>query len=388
MKKLINHLFILATSAIITSQAWAQEVLYVGTYSVRGSEGIYAYTYNREQQTFDLLQTTTTAESPSFLALSPDGQYLYSTNRGGVKGSPDTGSVSAFSVESESGELTLINEMSSYGVSPCHVQVDDENDWLYVSHYGGGSLSVFPIGPEGEIKAFADSVQHTGHSVNPNRQDAPHVHSIQAIPQTDYFIVADLGLDQLKIYQMNEGDISAAPVPFIATEKGAGPRHFIQAEGSPYIYVAEELTSTVSVHTLNMKKKNTRQIQRLSTLPEGFSENNTVADIHISPDGKFLYVSNRGHDSLAIFEINAKDGTLTARGHQPTQGKTPRNFMIDPKGEFVLVANQDTDNVVFFQRDAATGQLTSTGTELSIPSPVCLIMGDAEKGASKQETGK
>lgn len=387
MKNLHHYgIFSLTTFAIVCLLAvssLAQEVLYVGTYSVRGSEGIYAYTFDREQQTFELLQTSTTLESPSFLAFSPDGQHLYSTNRGGVGSQPDAGSVSAFAIAPASGKLTALNEVSSYGISPCHVEVDDEGNWLYVSHYGGGSLSVFPIGAEGEIGELADSVQHTGGSVNEERQSAPHVHSIQPIPQSDYFIVADLGLDQLKIYQMDEGDISAAPIPYIATEPGAGPRHFVQAEGTPYIYVAEEMTSTVSVHTLDMQQEETRQIQRLSTLPDDFSGSNSVADIHISSDGKFLYVSNRGHNSLAIFEVNAEDGTLTPRGHQSSMGEIPRNFMIDPKGEFVLVANQDTDNVVFFQRDTATGQLTPTGMELSVPSPVCLMMTDTGQGSTE-----
>ena len=376
----LNLLFLLLG---INFTTFAQETLYIGTYSVRGSEGIYVYSFNRENQSFSLKQTVITPESPSFLTISPDGNHLYSANRGGTKKHPDWGSVSSFSIDKKSNELSPLNEISSYGISPCHVQVDDEQDWLYVSHYGGGSLSVFPI-EEGTIGMLADSIQHTGSSVNPNRQEAPHVHSIQSIPQSNYFITADLGLDYLKIYEMKDKNALLAPVAYMTTEAGAGPRHFSQLENSPYVYVAEELTSTVSVHYLSISERKTHQIQRISTLPESFSENNsvavstvaasTVADIHISPDGKFLYVSNRGHNSLAIFEIDSSTGKLTSRGHQSTLGEIPRNFAIDPQGEFILVANQNTDNVVFFKRDKKSGQLSPTETELSVPSPVCLII--------------
>ncbi|WKN43109.1 lactonase family protein [Tunicatimonas pelagia] len=357
--------------------AFAQETLYVGTYSVRGSEGVYVYSFDRDNNSFELVQTVSTPESPSFLAISPDENYLYSTNRGGTEGYPDWGSVSSFSIDEKTSRLSLLNEVSSYGVSPCHVAVDDEQNWLYISHYGGGSLSVFPVEANGKIGNLADSVQHTGSSVNPKRQEAPHVHSIQAVPQSDYFLTADLGLDEVKVYQMNGSDATEAFA--ITTEPGSGPRHFTQSADNRFIYIAEELTSTVSVHTLDPKGKKTGQTQRVSTLPDSFADNNTVAvstvaDIHLSPDGKFLYVSNRGHNSLAIYEVDERDGTLTPKGHQSTQGETPRNFAMDPQGEFVLVANQNTDNIAFFERDQQTGQLTPTDTELSVPSPVCLIL--------------
>ncbi|MGB3586538.1 MAG: lactonase family protein [Tunicatimonas sp.] len=368
----MNRLKFLFLLLLISFTASAQETLYVGTYSVRGSEGIYVYSFDRDNQSFSLKQTVNTPESPSFLTVSPDGHYLYSANRGGTEEYPDWGSVSSFSIDKKSGELSPINQISSYGISPCHVHIDGNQDWLYVSHYGGGSLSVFPIKNGGSVGSLADSVQHTGSSVNPNRQEAPHVHSIQSIPQSNYFITADLGLDYLKIYEMKDKNALPAPVAYITTEAGAGPRHFSQSKNSSYIYVAEELTSTVSVHYLNIKERKTHQVQRVSTLPEGFSDNNSVADIHSSPDGRFLYVSNRGHNSLAIFEINADTGKLTSRGYQSTLGEVPRNFTIDSQGEFVLVANQNTDNIIFFQRNKENGQLTATGTELSVPSPVCL----------------
>jgi len=368
----MNHRLFTLLLCWISVSTSAQETLYVGTYSVRGSEGVYVYNFDRQQQSFELIQTASTPESPSFIALSPDGQYLYSTNRGGLESHPDWGSVSSFSVDKSSGELTHLNDISSYGISPCHVAVDDEQDWLYVSHYGGGSLSVFPIEAGGEVGELTDSVQHSGSSVNPNRQEAPHVHSIQAVPESNYFLTADLGLDQVKVYQMNQSE--AVEEFVIASEPGSGPRHFTQSADNRFLYIAEELTSTVSVHILNIEKGKTKQIQRISTLPDDYSENSTVADIHLSPDGKFLYISNRGHNSLAIFAVNEKDGTLTSKGYQSTQGEIPRNFTIDPQGEFVLVANQNTDNIVYFDRDPQTGQLTATGTELSVPSPVCLIL--------------
>lgn len=362
-----------------TLKAFAQETLYVGTFSVRGSEGIYSYSFDREQKSFTLLQAIATPESPSYIALSTEGDVLYSANRGGTEQHPDWGSVSSFSINNDTRKLSPLNEISSYGISPCHIAVDDHQDWLYVSHYGGGSLSVFSTEPNGRIDALADSVQHTGSSIHPDRQKTSHVHSIQAIPQSNYFISADLGLDYLKIYEMKGYAAVPAPVSFITTEAGAGPRHFAQMKDTPYIYVAEELTCTVSVHHLDMDQHKTYQIQRLSTLPDSLSVDNpetafSVADIHISPDGKFLYVSNRGHNSLAIFLIDSDTGTLTTVDHASTLGETPRNFMIDPQGEFVFVANQNSDNITLFQRDSSSGRLTYTGTEIPVPSPVSLVL--------------
>lgn len=349
-----------------------KEILYVGTYSVRSSEGVYVYAFDREKRSFELIETATGPDSPSFLDISPDGRFLYTANRQGIGTDSLSGSVSAYRIDPASGKLELLNEASSYGISPCHIYSDE--DHLYLSHYGGGSISVLSLKEDGSIRALVDTVQHTGHGPNKTRQEAAHLHSIQKVPNTAYFLAADLGIDALTFYQIKGDEVVPAPIPAIKTEAGAGPRHFTFSPDGHFLYVAEELSSSVSVYSLDPANRPTSFLQRLPTLPVDFSDQNTVADIHLSPDGKFLYVSNRGHDSLAIYRVDPSSGTLELVGHQPVMGKTPRNFMIDPQGTFLLVANQDTDDIIFFQRDVKTGLLEATDIRISVPSPVCLRM--------------
>lgn len=359
-------------SATVDSGSPEKELLYVGTYTVRGSEGVYVYQFQRDKRQFELLQTIAGPDSPSFLDFSPDHRYLFTANRQGIAPDSTFGSVCSYAVDSLSGRLALIDKSSSYGVSPCHVSTDETGQWLYLSHYAGGSLTAIAIQPNGELGPSFDSLSHHGHSVHPTRQDVPHVHSIQAIRGTGYFLVADLGKDQLDFYQLNNGKIEQAPIPSIQAEAGTGPRHFVLSADQRFLYISEELTSSVSVYALDLANKSTRFLQRLPTLPADFTDQNTVADIHLSSDGKFLYVSNRGHDSLAIYGVSPDDGQLSLVTYQLTGGKTPRNFMIDPQGAFVLVAHQDSDDVIYFERDANTGLLQQSELSLSIPSPVCL----------------
>lgn len=350
-----------------------KEFLFVGTYSVRGSEGIYVFEFQRDSNQFSLIQTASTPESPSFVEFSADGKYLYSANRAGIEPWPENwGSVSAFSVNQDNAQLTLLNQSSSFGNSPCHIHVSPGRDYLYLSHYGGGSFSVLTLDENGSISGLADSVTYAGGSVNPQRQDKPHVHFAAQIPGQPYFLINDLGRDKVLINQMKDGKLTEGPGTEIQSEPGAGPRHLDFLPGTNIMYLAEELTSTVSVHKLDWETGNHVQVQRLSTLPDTFSQSNTVADIHVSPDGRHLYVSNRGHNSLAIFSIDSASGEITPVGYQSSGGEIPRNFMIDAKGEFILVANQNTDNIVMLDRDPSTGLLSPNGVELSVPSPVCL----------------
>ncbi len=369
---LIATLFAACTAPEPTNEPL--EILYVGTYTVRGSEGIYAFQFDRANQTFEPIDTMATLDSPSFLTISPDKCFLYSVNRAGVDTSTNFGSVSAFSIDSKSGQLNPLNTTSSFGKSPCHISLRADGEEAYISHYGGGSLSVLEIDADGSIGSLIDTLSHTGSGVNAQRQEAPHVHSIQQIPGTEQVIVADLGIDQLKIYHLENDTLTPAILPAVKTELGAGPRHFTFSPDGRLLYVAEELSSTVSVHQLNLEDGSAEQLQRLSTLPDDFAAYNTVADIHRSPDGQFLYVSNRGHNSLAIYEVDSTSGELTLLGHQKTGGDTPRNFHVDVKGEFVLVAHQDSDNITVFERDGETGLLTKLDVELQVPSPVCLKM--------------
>lgn len=270
--------------------------------------------------------------------------------------------------------LQLINEQSVEGRGTAHVSVDPLGKFAYVSNYSEGNLSVFSIHENGSLSETADVVRHEGSSVNERRQNSPHVHSI--IPSTDgkFIYVSDLGTDQIMIYEVNRttGELSPAKVPYVENTPGAGPRHFAIHPDGNFAYSAEELSSTVAVFSVDQNSGALDEIQRVTMLPEDFEGNNSAADIHLSPDGRFLYASNRGHDSVVIYRVDADTGNLTLTGHEPTRGGHPRNFMMDQRGEYVLVSNRDDDNVVVFNRDQETGQLTYSGEEVSVPMAVCV----------------
>lgn len=347
--------------------ASSPEFLYVGTFNVRGSEGIYVYSFDRSTRQFQSLQQVDGPISPSFLALHPNGKFLYSANRGSISKDSLEGSAVAYQIDQASGKLQLINQTASYGESPCHVGVDHTGAWLYLSHYAGGSLSVFPVRADGGIGELTDSISYQGHGPNTDRQEAAHLHSIQSIPDTNLILAADLGTDKLYLYHYGKEGLTAATPPYLETAPGAGPRHFQFAAAHKLVYVAEELSNTVSVFQLDGTMR-----QRLPTLPTEFKDKNTVADIHLSPDGRFLYVSNRGHNSLAIYSIDSQSGLLTFVDHVSSGGQVPRNFLIDPQGAFVLVANQDSDNIMLFDRDQESGLLTPSDVRIDVPSPVSL----------------
>ena len=370
----MNKLLItLLTSFGLTAQAQTgKEIMYIGTYSLRGSEGIYVFEFDRKTGTMQPLQSVSNAKSPSFLALHPSGKYLYSVNEAADK----QGGVSAYAVDVASGKLQFLNSQSSLGASPCHISVDQTGKTAFVSNYGGGNLAVLPILANGRLGTPTDSVQNTGHGVNTQRQDKPHVHSATVAPDNRFVYVADLGTDKLHIYQtdMKTGKIKPATMPFATVKPGSGPRHFTFHPNGKYAYLVEELTSSVAAFSRDAQTGALTLLEDgVKTLPANFTDNNTSADIHVDPAGKFLYQSNRGYNALAIFAIS-NDGKLTKVGDQPTEGKTPRNFLIDPKGEFVFVAHQDSDNITIFKRDQKTGKLTYTGHSVKVPAPVCVIM--------------
>jgi 6-phosphogluconolactonase len=252
--------------------------------------------------------------------------------------------------------------------------VSPDGKQVFASHYRDGALTILSTS-KGRLTGFADSVILRGSSINKQRQETAHAHFTQFLPELNFLVTADLGSDKLWIHSLQKGKIRKPEYAAIATVPGSGPRHFVYYPRKAWIYVAEELSSTVSQYYFHPDKMTIRHLQRVSTLPETFQENNSAADIHLSPDLKFLYVSNRGHNSIAIYRVDALTGELTPVGHQSTLGKTPRNFYVDTQGEFVLVANQDSDDIVFFTRNNETGLLQDTGIKLKVPSPVCLKMG-------------
>lgn len=347
-----------------------RELIYVGTYSVRGSEGIYVFDFDRKTGKLTKVQSVANAKSPSFLAIHPSGKFAYSVN----EAAKDADGVNAYALDRTNGHLTLINQEASNGGAPCHISIDQTGKVAFVSNYSGGTFTVLPIKADGSLGKATTTLNYTGTGPNKQRQEKPHIHSATISPDNRFAYVSDLGTDKIYIYEIDKAAASVKPaqIPFVSVKPGSGPRHFAFHPNGQFAYGAEELTSSVAVFSVNKKTGALTLIEdNIKTLPADFTGSNSSADIHVDPKGRFLYQSNRGHNSLAIFAIQ-KDGKLKLTGNQPTGGKTPRNFMIDPKGEFLLAANQDTDNIVVFRIDQKTGQLTQVGEPVSVPAPVCL----------------
>jgi 6-phosphogluconolactonase len=284
------------------------------------------------------------------------------------------GAVSAFAVDPATGGLTFLNRQSAHGGGTCFVTVDQTGHYVLAANYRSGTAVILPIEAEGRLGEASDWVQHTGSSVNAQRQEGPHAHSINLDPFNRRAYVPDLGIDKIMIYQVDltEGKLIANDPPFAQLQAGAGPRHFAFHPNGRYAYGINELDSTMTAFLYNEADGSLTEQETLSTLPADFTGSSACADVHVHPNGRFLYGSNRGHDSIVLYEIDEATGRLTLIGHESTQGEHPRNFGLDPTGSFLLVANQNTDNVVIFRIDQDTGQLTPTGQILDVPSPVCV----------------
>lgn len=347
--------------------------LFVGTYTNTGSKGIYVYRFNADSGKAEFVSNTDSIANPSYLVPSPDGKFLYSVSE---TGGQRKGSVQAFAFDAESGKLSPINQQLSGGDGPCYVTITKDGKWVIVGNYSGGSLSLLPVAADGSLQPYQQTIQHTGSSVNKNRQEKPHVHSTILSPDEKFLFTPDLGLDKVMIYSFSpasKNPLAPAAQPFAKTEGGSGPRHFTFHPNKKWAYVIEELTGTVTAFTYNNGKLT--YLQRLAAHPQDFRGTIGSADIHVSPDGKFLYASNRGDENtITIFSVNGRTGKLTVKGYQPTLGKTPRNFMIDKTGNYLLVANQETNNIVIFKRDKGSGLLQATGNGIEVPKPVCLKM--------------
>ncbi|MEI6946507.1 lactonase family protein [Paraflavisolibacter sp. H34] len=368
----MRSLFFFLLFSISLGAAAQNFYLFVGTYTAKGSKGIYVYRFNAATGEAEWVSNTDSVVHPSYLAVTPDGRQVYSVN---ATSNPTPGTLSAFSFDPQSGKLAYINRQPSGGDNPCYVSVTRRGQWVVAGNYGGGSLAAFRVKKDGSLQAPAQVIQLQGSGPR-KQQEKAHVHAVVFSPDERYLFVPDLGTDKLMVYRFKKGSalpLRPAPTPFVAAkEGGSGPRHFTFHPSGKYAYLVEELSGTVEAY--RYRKGKLTFLQRLSTHPAGFSGVISSADIHTSPDGKFLYASNRGDaNSLAIFAIDG-DGKLTLKGHQPTLGVTPRNFMIDPTGNYLLVAHQSTDNIVIFKRDPVTGLLQEAGRQLKVSSPVCLKM--------------
>ena len=349
-------------------------LVYVGTYTRGGSEGVYVYRMDASTGGLEYVSKATGLDNPSFLAIDPRRRHLYAVSQVVESQGPPSGSVSAFSIDPATGELTFLNRQPSVGAGPCHLTVDGTGRCVLVANYRGGSVAVLPIEDDGRLGEATDFVQHEGSSVDAGRQEGPHPHSVNLDSASRYAYVPDLGLDKVLVYKLDagKGKLTAGDEPWVQVKTGAGPRHFAFHPGGRFAYVINELDSTFTAFACDNVKGTLREVQTVSTLPVAFEGESHCADVHVSPSGEFLYGSNRGHDSIVVFAIDGDTGTLTYVGHEPTQGMTPRNFAIDPTGAFLLAANQDSDSIVTFRVDRRTGKLEPTGHVAQVSMPVCL----------------
>jgi len=359
-------------SLALLSTVFAESLpVYFGTYT-RGensSKGIYRSVLNLETGELSDPILAAEARNPSFLDIHPNGKFLYAVSEAG-----GSGSVSAYKIEANTGSLTLLNKQPSSGAGPCHVSIDHKGKNLLVANYGSGSASVIPIRSDGRLGNPTGFVQHTGSGVNPRRQKGPHAHSINVSPDNRFAFVADLGIDKIMIYKLDvgKGTIVANNPPFVKVKPGAGPRHFDFQPNGKYAYVINELGCTVTTFAYDSVSGALKEIQTITTLPKDFNGSNTCAEVCVHPGGKFVYGSNRGHDSIVVYRVDLTDGTLTYVEHETGNIKTPRNFNIDPTGKFCLVANQGGDNVIVFRVNNKSGALEPTSHKVSIAKPVCV----------------
>jgi 6-phosphogluconolactonase len=351
-------------------------LFYVGTYTEEGSKskGIYAYRFDANTGKVTSLGLAAETTNPSFVALHPNGRFLFAVNEVPNYKGPNSGGVSAFSIDRATGKLTFLNEVASRGADPCYITVDKTGKYVLVANYTGGSVAVFPVREDGKLGEASAFVQHTGKGSNPERQEGPHAHSIDLSPDNRFAMVDDLGLDELLVYKFDaaKGSLTPNDPPFAKLDAGAGPRHFALHPTGKFGYVIAEMGHTVTAFLNDPSTGRLQTLQTISTLPKEFKGRNDDAEIEVHPSGNFLYASNRGEDSIAIYAIDQTKGTLTYVGTVPTGGKEPRNFEIDPSGEFLFAANQLSDNVVVFRIDAKTGKLTPTGETFEVGRPVCV----------------
>lgn len=354
----------------------AEVLVYVGTYTNDKSEGIYIYRLDPSSGDLTFVSKTAGVENPFFLAIDSGQQHLYAANVVETCEGQPGGGVSAFAIDPKTGGLTFLNQQPARGTVPCYLSIDRTGRYVLVANYGTGSVAVLPIRADGQVGPATDVVQHEGSSVNKERQEGPHVHGVVLDPASRYAFAADLGTDKVMIYAFDstQGKLRPNEQPFAQVQAGAGPRHFAFHPNGQYGYLINELDNTFTVFAYDAARGTLKEVQTLSTLPGDFTGESYCADVQVHSSGRFLYGSNRGHDSIAIFAIDEATGRLTPAGHEPTQGHFPWNLAIDPTGTFLLVANQRGDSVVVFRIDPKTGGLQATGHVTQVPKPVCIKM--------------
>ncbi len=352
--------------------------MYVGTFKAESSRGIYAWRFDAGSGRLEPLGLAAETSRPVFLALHPNRRFLYAVGRPTSVGRQNVGLVHSYAVEARTGRLTALNSVSSRGIDPAYVSVDGTGGNVLVANYGsdagGGSVAVFPVKEDGSLAEASDFVRYGGSGPHPERQRGAHSHSINLSPDNRFALVADLGLDKLFVYRFDarRGKLAPNEPPFARLNPGAGPRHFAFHPGGRFLYVLNEIQSSVTAFAYDARAGRLKEVQTVATLPKDFTGTSTAGEVQVHPAGKFLYASNRGHDSIAVFSIDPGAGTLAPVGWVPTGGKTPRNFGIAPGGSWLVVGNQASDTLALFRLDAQTGRLRATGQSFEVGAPSCV----------------
>lgn len=352
-----------------------ESLVFIGTYTDAGSGGIYACRFDPATGEVTRPWLAAETENPSFLAVSADNRYVYTVNELNSYKGEQTGAVSVFNMEPGSGILSPVQQVSSLGAAPAHLSLDRSGRFLLVANYNGGSVAVFPIEPDGQLGAYSAFQKYEGHGTDPERQEAPHAHYIEADGSNRHVLAADLGTDRVMIYRFDAsvGALTPEDPPFVSLNPGSGPRHLVFSPGDRFVYVINELSSNITVLRYMEQSGQLKAEQTISTLPENFTGTNTAAEILLNAAGTCLYASNRGDDSIISFRVDSTDGRLTFNERVASGGNTPRHFTIDPTGNWLLAANQESDNIVIFRIDQETGRLIPTGQSLNVDCPVCVL---------------
>jgi 6-phosphogluconolactonase len=353
----------------------SESLVYFGTYTTGKSKGIYVSRFDSATGKITEPELVAEIDNPTFLTLAPGQHFLYAVSEVDKIGNRNTGAVKGYAVDASTGKLTPLNQQDSGGSGPCHISVDATGKTLLVANYGGGSIAALPIHADGSLGEAGTTIQHTGSSVDKNRQTAPHAHSIYPSPDNRFALNCDLGLDKVFAYRLDPAaaKLSDANPPFATVAPGSGPRHLVFSADGKFVYVINEMGGTITVFSYDKATAAMTEIQTISTLPKDFTGTPSCAEIILHPSGKFLYGSNRVHESIALFSVDQKTGKLTFVEHQPVLGHKPRHFTTDPSGKWLIAENQDSDSIILFSIDTDTGKLKPTGQTLSLGSPVCAV---------------
>jgi 6-phosphogluconolactonase len=370
------HLFfvIAAAARLAAGPLQAKDLLlFIGTYTNQGSKGIYVSRFDPAAGALSAPELAAETPNPTFLAVHPSGRFLYAANEVNAFQGARAGSITAYAIDAATGKLTMLNAVSTKGAGPCHVATDHKGKVCLAANYGGGSFASFRIEPDGRLSEAASFIQDEGSGPVKQRQAGPHSHSMTVSPGNGFAVGADLGTDKLLVFKIDTatGQLTANTPPFTATAPGAGPRHFAFRPNGKTAYAINELDSTVVAYAWDEKAGTLKELARVSTLPKDFKGQNFPAEIRVHPSGKFLYGSNRGQDSIALFHLDAK-GVPTFVETVPSGGVMPRNFTLDPTGRWLLAANQRTGNIAVLSIDTKTGKLKDTGHRLEVSGAVCL----------------